>query len=136
MNKKLEKLNEEISKKKLTIEEKLLSRKRKFKFEEHLKEKNINSSIYNSESETIKNKIKELLDNYLTEEKIQQFLSLDENKEKIKLIKIKETLNNCYNEVFSENSSQESKEKNIKNAIDILLDENTSITLFELETSN
>ena len=58
MNKKLEKLNEEISKKKLTIEEKLLSRKRKYKFEEHLKEKNINSSIYNSESETIKNKIK------------------------------------------------------------------------------
>ena len=60
---------------------------------------------------------------------------MDENKEKIKLIKIKETLNNCYNEVFSLNASQESKEKNIKNAIDILLDENTSITLFELETS-
>ena len=138
MNKKFEKLSSEFLKERELFKERLLSRKRRYQLDNYILKRNrykdIDYTPY-SDSQTIKEKIKELLDNYLTEEKIQQFLSLDENKEKIKQIKIKETLSKYNEEILSSLTSQELKETYMRNAIDILLDENISITLFELETS-
>ena len=137
MNKKLEKLSSELNKEKEIMKERLLlSRKRRHDFEDYLMKKNKSYiDLETSKSKIIEDKIKDLIDNYLTEEKIQQFLSLDENKEKIKLIKIKETLSNYYNDILSPLTSLEIKETSMKQAIDILLDENISITLSELESS-
>ena len=138
---KIERLNKKIDlEKELLKDTLLLSRKRKFDFDEkiiHRKRRyHLNDSPKKiSDNKIIQDKIKELLDNYLTEEKIQQYLSLDENKEKINLIKIKETLSNYNKEIFSLTTSFESKEICIKNALDILTNENISITLYELDSS-
>ena len=132
---KIERLNKKIDlEKELLKDTLLLSRKRKFDFDEKIIHKKRRYHIDNSpkklsDNKIIQDKIKELLDNYLTEEKIQQYLSLDENKEKINLIKIKETLSNYNKEIFSLTTSFESKEICIKNALDILTNENISITL-------
>ena len=117
----------------------LLSRKRKCEPEEkliHKKRRYIDyPSSEISDGKKIQDKIKELLDNYLTEEKINQYLSLDENKEKNNLIKIKETLSNYNKEIFSLTTPLETKENFIKQTLDILTNENISITLFELDSS-
>ena len=134
-NKRLEKINEEIIKGREKLKEKLLSRKRRLETDEYLHKKKYYFPPKTLDNKSLQEKIKELLDNYLTEEKIQQYLSLDENKEKINLIKIKETLTNYYNEIFSSTNTLEEKENIIKKILDILLNENISITLFELETS-
>ena len=114
----------------------IVARKRRLEVDEYLHKRKYHYSPPKFlDNKSIQEKIKELLDNYLTEEKIQQYLSLDENKEKINLIKIKETLSNYYNEIFSLTNTLQDKENIIKKILDILLSENISITLFELETS-
>ena len=138
LNNNILKINDEINKEKKSLKDTiLLSRKRKYESEEYLlkKVKRNLDQIKVSDNKIIQDKIKDLLENYLTEEKIQQFLALDENKEKIKLIKIKETLSSYNKEIFSLTTSSKAKENYIKNALDILIDEKISITLYELQKS-
>ena len=138
LNNKFEKLNEEITGEKEIFTENLLSRKRRFEIKDHISRKNRYKNydfLEFSETKTIPEKIKELLDNYLTDEKINQFLLVDQNKEKIKLLKIKETLSNYNKEILSPLTSPEDKENYTKEAINILLGDNISLTSFELETS-
>ena len=106
--------------------------KNKIKYNEL--EDNMNS-IYNLEVKTIQEKINNLLTKYLTDEKISQYLANTENKTKDSLIKIQTTLSNYQQLLSSTNNENKDKDKYIKEIIDILTDENISITLFELENS-
>ena len=92
---------------------------------------------YDYERNKIHTKIKDLLDNYLTEEKISLYLSKTESKTKENLIKIQTTLSN-YQKLLSASNEENNtinKKQYLKEIIDILTDENIDITLFELENS-
>ena len=100
-----------------------------------IKYNELEDNIYNLEVKTIQEKINNLLTNYLTDEKIAQYLSNTENKTKDSLIKIQTTLSNYQQLLSTTNNENKDKDKYIKEIIDILTDENISITLFELENS-
>ena len=96
-----------------------------------IKYNELEDSLVDIEKKAIQEKIKDLLDNYLTDEKIAKYLS----NTKDNLIKIQATLSN-YKQLLSSNEENEVKNKYIKEIVNILTDENISITLFELENSN
>ena len=100
-----------------------------------IKYNELEDNLYNLEMKTIQEKMNNLLSNYLTDEKISQYLSGTENKTKDSLIKIQTTLSNYQQLLSSTNDENKDKDKYIKEIIDILTDENISITLFELENS-
>ena len=100
-----------------------------------LKCNELENNLYNLEIKSIKEKLKDLMTNYLSEEKINQYLSKTENKTKDGLMKIQTTLSNYQKLLSSDKEENKNKEKYIKEIIDILTDENVSITLFELENS-
>ena len=87
------------------------------------------------EIKSIKEELKDLMTNYLSDEKINQYLSKTENKTKDGLMKIQTTLSNYQQLLSSLTENSKNKEKYIKEIINILTDENVSITLFELENS-
>ena len=103
----------------------------------HMKYNELEDNLHNLEKKTIELKIKELLTNKLTDEKITQYLSSTDNKTKDSLIKIQTTLSN-YQQLLStadmDNNSVD-QEKYLTEIINILTDENIAITLFELENS-
>ena len=106
-----------------------------------MKYDDIDDNIYSVEQETIQMKIKDLLEKELTEEKIALYLSKTENKTKDSLIKIQTTLSN-YQKLLSPACESNEKDKDnkkikqyLKEIVDILTDENISVTSFELENS-
>jgi len=100
-----------------------------------MKYNELEDNLYNIEKKTIELKIKDLLTNYLTDEKILQYLSSTGNKTKDSLIQIRTTLSNYEQLLSSEVDENNDKEKFITEIINILTDEDISITLFELENS-
>ena len=103
----------------------------KMKYKEYSQ---LEDNLYNIEIKAIEEKIKGLLENYLTDEKITKYLSFTENQTKDNLIKIQKNLSN-YQLLLASNKDKKIKSKYIKEIIDILTDEKISITLFELENS-
>ena len=100
-----------------------------------LKYNELENNLENLEIKSIKEKLKDLMTNYLNDQKINQYLSKTENKTKDGLMKIRTTLSNYQKLLSSDKEENKNKEKYIKEIIDILTDENVSITLFELEHS-
>ena len=114
-----------------------LPRRRRLK--DYIKQKmnyeELEDNLNNLEMKTIKEKNKDLLTNYLSDEKISQYLSSIGNQTKDSLIKIKDTLSNYQQMLSSSSDENNEKEKHLNNIIDILTDETICITLFELESS-
>ena len=102
--------------------------------ESKMKYNELENNLFNIEVRTIEEKIKDLLENYLSDEIISKYLSNKENQTKENLIKMQNNLSN-YQKLLSSNDDNKIKEKYIKEIIDILTDKNISITLFELENS-
>ena len=100
-----------------------------------MKYNELEDNLNNIEKKTIELKIKDLLTNYLTDEKISQYLTSTGNKTKDSLIQIRTTLSNYEQLLSSEVEENNDKEKYITEIINILTDEDISITLFELENS-
>ena len=100
-----------------------------------MKYNELENNLENLEIKSIKEKLKDLMTNYLNDQKINQYLSKTENKTKDGLMKIRTTLSNYQKLLSSDKEENKNKEKYIKEIIDILTDENVSITLFELEHS-
>ena len=130
---------ENIKKQFINTEEKykdIIKKKRiKDLIKNKIKYNELEDNIYSLEIKTVQEKIKYLLTNYLTDEKISQYLSNTENKTKDCLIKIQTTLSNYQQLLSSTNNENKDKDIYIKEIIDILTDEKISITLFELENS-
>ena len=95
----------------------------------------LDDNISSLEMETIQLKKKNLLEKFLSDEKISLYLSKTENKTKDSLFKIQNTLSNYQQLLSSTSEENKNKEQYIKEIIDILIDENISITSFELENS-
>ena len=95
----------------------------------------LDDNINTLEMETIQLKRKNLLEKFLSDEKISLYLSKTDNKTKDSLFKIKNTLSNYQQLLSSTSEENKNKEQYIKEIIDILIDENISITSFELENS-
>ena len=95
----------------------------------------LEDNLSNLEMKTIQEKNKDLLTNYLSDEKISQYLSSIEDQTKDNLIKIKDTLSDYQQLLSSSSEENNEQEKHLKNIIDILTDETVCITLFELESS-
>jgi len=114
-----------------------LHRRRRFKdyLKQRMNYEDLEDNLSNLEMKTIQEKNKDLLTNYLSDEKISQYLSSIEDQTKDNLIKIKDTLSDYQQLLSSSSEENNEKEKHLKNIIDILTDETVCITLFELESS-
>lgn len=114
-----------------------LHRRRRFKdyLKQRMNYEDLEDNLSNLEMKTIQEKNKDLLTNYLSDEKISQYLSSIEDQTKDNLIKIKDTLSNYQQLLSSSSEENNEQEKHLKNIIDILTDETVCITLFELESS-
>ena len=114
-----------------------LGRKKRFidflKYKEEFNE--MEDNLDDFEKNLIEEKLNDLMINYLSDEKINQYLSKIESKSKEGLMIIQKTLSNYQQLLSSDKEENKNKEKYIKEIIDVLTDENVSITLFELENS-
>ena len=102
-----------------------------------MKYNELEDNIYSLEKKTIELKIKDLLTNKLTDEKISQFLSSTDKKTKDSLDTIQTTLSN-YQQLLSKeglDNNKNDQEKYLTEIINILTNEEIAITLFELENS-
>ena len=112
---------------------------RRKRFMDFLKNKEefneMEDNLEDLERKLVEEKLNDLMTNYLSDEKINQYLSKIESKSKEGLMIIQKTLSNYTQLLSSDKEENKNKEKYIKEIIDVLTDENVSITLFELENS-